>query len=245
MDSKLSGFYLKYRVLKLDGTAIEPNAQYFVLRVDEDPHAKYALYHYSKSIRAYNSVLADDLIRWLNDLGLNLAQLEPSVEPAASVAPTLPNTERPRTLQGTTHKINTSQGTVYITVTFRDGKPVEVFCNLSKSGTSPSAWAQAVGRLVSLTLRCGIPVDAVVRQLSNISDETVWDNGIPIKSVPDGIARVLSTYSNGIQRASTTPSRVPLPSAVQGGASCPECGGTLEFKEGCSVCRDCGFNKCE
>jgi hypothetical protein len=25
---------------------------------------------------------------------------------------------------------------------------------------------------------------------------------------------------------------------------CPDCGGLLEFGEGCAVCRGCGFSKC-
>jgi len=58
MDSK--GFFDKYHVFKLNGDT-DPDADYFVLRLDKDPHARIAAYHYALSIRESNPNLAFDL----------------------------------------------------------------------------------------------------------------------------------------------------------------------------------------
>ena len=44
----------------------DPDAEYFVLRIDQDPHARAALFAYSQSIRDENVEFATDLSRWLS-----------------------------------------------------------------------------------------------------------------------------------------------------------------------------------
>jgi len=56
------GFYNKYKVTKADGDT-DPNADFFVLRLDTDPHARVAAYHYALSIKEENPNLAFDLQR--------------------------------------------------------------------------------------------------------------------------------------------------------------------------------------
>ncbi len=51
----------KYIVTKADGTPTDPKAVYFVLRLDEDPHAIAATLAYADSVRADNPDLARDL----------------------------------------------------------------------------------------------------------------------------------------------------------------------------------------
>ena len=58
MDDK--GFFDKYHVIKINGDT-DPDAEYFVLRLDKDPHARIAAYHYALSIREENPNLAFDL----------------------------------------------------------------------------------------------------------------------------------------------------------------------------------------
>jgi transcriptional regulator with XRE-family HTH domain len=41
------GLWRKYRVSKTDGTAADPDADYFVLRLDEDPAARHAALQYA------------------------------------------------------------------------------------------------------------------------------------------------------------------------------------------------------
>lgn len=55
------GLYPKYIVEKVNGKPSDPNANYFVLRLDTDPHARHAIRAYANSIRSQNPELAEDL----------------------------------------------------------------------------------------------------------------------------------------------------------------------------------------
>ncbi len=59
---KRGGYEKKYIVKKTNGHPIDPKADYFVLRLDTDPHALKALETYYWSVRNDNRQLAEDLI---------------------------------------------------------------------------------------------------------------------------------------------------------------------------------------
>jgi len=59
---KEGGYDSKYIIAKKNGNAIDPKADYFVLRLDEDPHALVALFAYAKSVSRVNKKLAEDLL---------------------------------------------------------------------------------------------------------------------------------------------------------------------------------------
>jgi hypothetical protein len=59
----MDGLYNKYVISKSDGSPIDPNAVYFVLRVDKDPAARAAMRIYAN--RTDNGVLAQDIYRML------------------------------------------------------------------------------------------------------------------------------------------------------------------------------------
>lgn len=52
----------KYLIKKTDGSEIDPNAFYFVLRLDKDPHAKKAAIAYAQSVAKDNITLAMELL---------------------------------------------------------------------------------------------------------------------------------------------------------------------------------------
>ena len=61
----------KYEVRKWDrneSVPTDPDAQYFVLRVDKDPHARKALREYAMSVHFDNEEFAKDLFKWLKAL---------------------------------------------------------------------------------------------------------------------------------------------------------------------------------
>ena len=61
---------------------------------------------------------------------------------------------RPRRLHGSTYRRLTPLGTAYITVNDTDeGEPFEIFMNVGKAGSDVAAVSEALGRLISLTLR--------------------------------------------------------------------------------------------
>lgn len=58
------GLRKKYRIEKIDGET-DPDAEYFVLRTDKDPHARKALLTYAVSVREDNEEFSDDLFDML------------------------------------------------------------------------------------------------------------------------------------------------------------------------------------
>lgn len=58
-----------YRMLKhIPVALVDPEAQYFVLRVDKDLHARKALLAYADSVKDDNQAFAFELVAWLDEL---------------------------------------------------------------------------------------------------------------------------------------------------------------------------------
>lgn len=147
--------------------------------------------------------------------------------------------ERPETLEGFTSKMVTGLGTLYVTVTEYEGRPFEVFATIGKSGGSTTAKTEAIGRLVSLALRSGVGVEKIIDQLKGIGGEhPVFQQGGLVLSIPDAISRVLERrYMQNIKNSNKRKNSLL-------GETCPECGETISFEEGCMTCHFCGFTKC-
>ena len=176
---------------------------------------------------------------------------------------------RPDLLKGTVRRIDTPLGTLYVTITEDDkSQPFEVFMSLGKAGGAIMADVEAMGRLISLGLRSGIPIAEIHRQLRGISSDKVIGLGPnKVMSVPDAVGIALERYmaeKQGIQQellpSSDPNSMEPVPVArqtVRGNeqimlsgmnhtlaGSCPDCNSQLEFSEGCVKCHVCGYSEC-
>jgi ribonucleoside-diphosphate reductase alpha chain len=185
---------------------------------------------------------------------------------------------RPNTLRGMTTRMETPLGTMFVNITEDDrSQPFEVFINLGKAGGAAMADVEAIGRLISLALRSGIPIKEVHRQLRGIaSDRAIGLGPNKVLSVPDAIGIALENWmreKQGIQQellraeSSSTLSPpqgtpvVPEPASTGGGAqsqyefdkvsgsetfigTCPDCGSSMEFAEGCAKCHVCGYSEC-
>jgi ribonucleoside-diphosphate reductase alpha chain len=112
---------------------------------------------------------------------------------------------RPDTLRSTSIRKETPLGVMFVHITEDDkGQPFEVFINLGKAGGSAMADAEAIGRLMSLALRSGIPLSALHRQLRGISsDRAVGLGPHKVMSVPDAIGLALEEWmkmKQGVQQ---------------------------------------------
>jgi ribonucleoside-diphosphate reductase alpha chain len=112
---------------------------------------------------------------------------------------------RPDRLRGTTIRKETPLGTMFVNITEDDKQqPFEVFINLGKAGGAAMADAEAMGRLISLALRSGIPLREVHKQLRGISsDRAVGLGPNKVLSVPDAIGIALEEWTRekqGIQQ---------------------------------------------
>ena len=63
----MANLFSKYKIEKADGSRVDPNAMYFVLRIDTDPHARVALLAYARSIRASEPEFANELDEWIEN----------------------------------------------------------------------------------------------------------------------------------------------------------------------------------
>ncbi len=181
---------------------------------------------------------------------------------------------RPDLLKGATRRVETPLGTMYVNITEDDkGQPFEVFISLGKAGGALMADVEAIGRLISLALRSGIPLREVYRQLRGISSDRVVGLGPnKVLSVPDAIGIAIEKWmqeKQGIQQdllGGTGAGAAPVREALGGGGAegsegtaalraggperqdfigaCPDCGSQLAFIEGCAKCHVCGFSEC-
>ncbi|MDZ4259193.1 MAG: vitamin B12-dependent ribonucleotide reductase [Gemmatimonadales bacterium] len=174
---------------------------------------------------------------------------------------------RPELLKGSTRRLQTPLGDLYVNITEDEkGQPFEVFMSLGKAGGALMADVEAIGRLVSLALRSGIPMKEVYRQLRGISSDRAIGMGPgKVLSVPDAVGIALERFmadKQGVQQdlltttaetAVTSPPVQVVRQAEQmqlGGmketlaGACPDCGSQLEFAEGCMKCHICGYSEC-
>jgi ribonucleoside-diphosphate reductase alpha chain len=147
---------------------------------------------------------------------------------------------RQQVTTGVTEKMKTSCGNLYVTINRDESGLCEVFTRMGKSGGCANAQSEAVARLVSLALRSGIAPAAIVKQLRSIRcpGQVITPGGM-VFSCPDAIAQALKNHMDDtVERNSLLNDSGKAP-------TCPECGGMVEFMEGCIICRACGYTECE
>ncbi|MCJ7621903.1 MAG: adenosylcobalamin-dependent ribonucleoside-diphosphate reductase [Anaerolineaceae bacterium] len=178
---------------------------------------------------------------------------------------------RPQSLPGFTYSIETPLGKAFITINENgDNHPFEVFINTAKAGSDTAAVSEAIGRLISFTLRLSSPIEPdsrlqeIITQLSGIGGGRPLGFGPNrVRSLPDGVAQMLTEYlnqrnirhpkssgdlkDNGQDQEDVEPTTPPHDgqSLLTIGDLCPECGqAALVNEEGCRKCYACGFSEC-
>ena len=163
---------------------------------------------------------------------------------------------RPVSTNGETRRIRTGEGSLYITINEDEKGLCEVFTTIGKAGGNAAAQSEAISRLISLALRSGVNPRSVVRQLKGISGPNpTWENGRLILSTPDAIGKALDDYLKEKEQhldtdASSFDDQKPLitmaPSKLDTQISaCGEGSHDLVNENGCVVCRQCGWSKCD
>lgn len=169
------------------------------------------------------------------------------------------------------YPVDTPQGKLRMFVTEVDGKPFEVFATIGRAGSDVMAFTEALGRLLSLGLRCGIPVRLLAEQMRGIGGNRSTGFGPErVRSVPDAIGKVLleryvpedeespnnythiTASSNGHNGYPTGESSfadwqilVEQQDVSISGEICPKCqNATLINTEGCRSCYACGYTEC-
>jgi len=233
---------IKYKVIEGDKLATEISWEWHILH--QAHWQKYVDAGVSKTINMTNEATVDDVISAyemaysLKCKGLTIYR-QGSRKEEAIVVNNINNKDNVLRY-GKTAKVRTYYGNMYVICNYSDKtmkNPFEVFIEISKSGTVISAFTEAVGRLISLALRKGIPIEEVCEQLEGIKAETQFDPTFKyVHSIPDGIAKAL-TYINEINNHNNEDG------TIDNGELCPHCHKPLTHSEGCLTCT-CGFSKC-
>lgn len=114
---------------------------------------------------------------------------------------------RPSVLRGTTESVNTGLGKMYITINEDEQGPFEVFAGIGKSGGDATSMVEAIGRIISLSLRSGVEIKSIIKNLKGIrGSSAVWQDGELILSAPDAIGKALERY---IQRKNQFDLEIP------------------------------------
>ena len=112
---------------------------------------------------------------------------------------------------------------------------------MGKCGGCAAATTQAICRIVSIGLRGGMDLQAIINQLRGIRcpQGITGPNG-PVLSCPDAIGLILENFLQREQLKEVE----RLPKQQLGYAVCPTCGGQTYFTEGCMRCKDCNYTRC-
>jgi ribonucleoside-diphosphate reductase alpha chain len=174
---------------------------------------------------------------------------------------------RPRMLNGYTFNTDTPVGKAFITINENGGKqPFEIFLTTAKAGSEIAAVSEALGRLMSYTLRLSSPVaprsrlQEIYRQIKGIGGSRPYGYGPNrVSSLPDGVAKVIGEYievtkenfsASQSQEIKPTfnnaqPASANIDSGEKIGDICPDCGyASVINEEGCRKCYDCGYSEC-
>src|SRR5437016_676242 len=182
------------------------------------------------------------------NVGLGKKDKSPAQLPTAGQQVIRP---RPHSLAGKTYRKETPIGTAFITVNeTEDGEPFEVFVQVGKGGSDTMAVAEALGRLISLTLRLPSPLtsqrrlEEVISQLSRIGGAQPMGFGAgKVLSLPDALGRTLAEHIGQVKVAGSPSTKADERRRI--GDLCKECGqATFVYEEGCKKCLSCGFNEC-
>ena len=122
---------------------------------------------------------------------------------------------------------------------------VKYFTAMGKAGGCAASQLEAIGRLISLSLRAGVDAESIRKHLRGIRcPHPAWGNGGSILSCADAIGIAIEHYlsqKSGVVTDKISKTDDKLDTLL---GACPDCGGAVEHESGCVVCRFCGFSKC-
>ena len=165
-------------------------------------------------------------------------------------------------LVGYKRKITTGCGTIHLEAYADEtnGEPQETFINIGSGGGCERNY-QFISRLISLALRAGVPIEAIIDQAMSIRPCTAYVNRTKAKrdtsagtSCPSAIGYALKDLLNKMNDMRTDEAdsddeeesaKDVIHDIDDSGARCPECGEKLAFEGGCNSCKACGWSKCD
>lgn len=173
-------------------------------------------------------------------------------------------------LVGHKRKLTTGCGTLHLEAYVDEftGEPQETFLNIGSGGGCERNY-QFISRLISLALRAGVPIEAIIDQAKSIRPCNAYVSRTKSKgdtskgtSCPAAIgwaleelyektkslvneeeADAVEEYENLVVKDYMRNTVAHIRTKPVN--SCPECGEELSFEGGCNICHSCGWSKCD
>ncbi|MGE3152091.1 MAG: adenosylcobalamin-dependent ribonucleoside-diphosphate reductase [Nitrospiraceae bacterium] len=133
--------------------------------------------------------------------------------------------ELPDVLDAKRVHVNTTDGHVYVTISTFRTRPIEVFIHTPVEASNAEIY-ESFARVLSISLRSGVPVEALLEQLEKANQRYG-----SVASIPAAIIRALRMSQLVKENGNGLP-------------PCPQCGQSTIRQENCLVCRQCGWTKC-
>ena len=120
-------------------------------------------------------------------------------------------------------KVTDADGNKHYDFQFRNKRGYKTTVEGLSEKFEPEYWNYA--KLISGVLRYGMPIDKVMKLVGSLQLDS----------------ESINTWKNGVERAL----KKYIPSGTKAtGQTCPKCGETLIYQEGCLRCPTCGYSKC-
>jgi len=193
-----------------------------------------------KGVTIYRDGSRDRQVLNIDRADEEAGEADPTV---ASLQPRKPRS-RPELTTGTTRRIQTGCGKLYVTINSDENGPFEIFTQMGKAGGCAASQAEAISRLVSLALRSGIPPEEICSELMGIScHRVVWQKGVRITACADAIGKAIQSHGTEMAGRGELTDGDGNPGNHAG--ACPNCGGPLKYESGCVSCAlNCGYSEC-
>lgn len=161
--------------------------------------------------------------------------------------------EETGSLPSLTYKKQSACSKLYPTITFKDGKPFEVFASVTGGCSANIA---TIVRLSSLALRCGVKPEKLIEELKEQkcpACKTLRGQGRKNISLSCGNAIAESLQEaiaefNGDFKEKTNikqPKQTDEVHEERVRKKCPECGAEIRAEGNCVSCTQCSWSKCE
>jgi ribonucleoside-diphosphate reductase alpha chain len=160
---------------------------------------------------------------------LNIGSVKGKPQPAIKPRP------RPPMMQGTTMRVETGCGKLYVTINEDDQGLFEIFAQMGKSGGCAMSQSEAISRLISLALRAGVDTDAILKQLRGIRcPAPLLAKGGVVLSCPDAMSKAIEKHikrkrdigeEDIIEQATTLDNFIDKSDGRNVVGVCPDCGG--------------------
>ena len=156
---------------------------------------------------------------------------------------------RPKKLYGSTKTINIGCGKILVTVNHDNNGQVKEVIIVSGKGGGCHSQSEAIGRLISISLRANVDINEIIHQLKGIRCDACKRKGLDGISCPDAIGRYIEEEQkclNGEEFTATVPKIIIKEEevAVDESNKCPVCGAQLAHESGCVRCYNCDYSRC-